>query len=432
MDRRKKLVEKSIRISLQTIAYTFFFSLLCFPDYIGFRFGIAWNLQRIIIVIALIWILRNNIRANQLLHTIGNHKGNWLILLYLSVCFLTMVVRKDLGSFMRPMMDYVMTYYLTLYFLKYEIKMDSFFRFFILCVWICGIFGILEAIFKFNVFSIFPTIEGLGGSGIERDAAYRICVNGRHPLGYGLYLLLAFPLVCFNQKQRTMDILNNPILEILILVNVFCTGSRSTLGLALFEIVLVLIFSRYEQIKKAMVVLLPLILAMCLSLILFSNSELVHKLYVKLVVMFDGAFNTNYAGKWLNYNSLNLEGSSNYRYYLPKIFTLPDLNPFLGLGIGHNFHTTIEGIEIQSIDNFYVSQYIKYAYPGLFTLSLFLFSKIKDLLISLFTSRDDIFKVFFIGLLVYFINLWFVDDLETLKLIFMIFGVLTHRRESHI
>ena len=60
-----------------------------------------------------------------------------------------------------------------------------------------------------------------------------------------------------------------------------------------------------------------------------------------------------------------LGSSSDYRDQLKYIFTIDWLNPMLGIGRKRSFASEINGSFIQSIDNFYIAEYVRYAYPGL-------------------------------------------------------------------
>ena len=71
-----------------------------------------------------------------------------------------------------------------------------------------------------------------------------------------------------------------------------------------------------------------------------------------------------------------LSSSSNYRDQLKYIFTVDWLNPLLGLGRKRSFKSEINGSFIESVDNFYIAEYVRYAYPGMITYLLFLGSMI--------------------------------------------------------
>ena len=79
----------------------------------------------------------------------------------------------------------------------------------------------------------------------------------------------------------------------------------------------------------------------------------------------------------------------------------------------------IDGVFIHSVDNYYVLQYIKYAYPGLITYVLFMLITLVVLIRDLIRRGSVITKVVLIGMIVYFINLWWVDALQTLKYVYI-------------
>ena len=420
-------MDNQIRISVKHLTYLFFFVMLCFPDFVGFRLGIAWNLQRLVLIPFLFWILAGNVRRNEILYLTLKDKKKWILLFYLLVALYTMLFNRDIGSFMRPFLDFVMVYVLTVYLMEKGFEIEDFLKILEVCLWILAVMGIFEAVTKINLFTYLPLIDGMGGGGNIRDAGYRIAVNGQHPLGYGMFLLLTFPFVCYRSEEGILDILNKPILEILIFINVLCTGSRSTLGLFLLEVMLILLLSRSEQIKKAFVIIMPLVGAGILLLILCSDTKIVQSIIEKMILMFDSVFGTDYAGKWLNYDTLLMDSSTQYRRYLPRILGLDILNPWIGKGTNYVFSTVIDDTVIESIDNLYVAQYIKYAYPGLLALLLLFSGSIVEIAKGILFGKNAIYKVFFISFIAYFINLWYVDELGTLRYFFILLGVLSNQ-----
>ena len=85
---------------------------------------------------------------------------------------------------------------------------------------------------------------------------------------------------------------------------------------------------------------------------------------------------------------------------------------------------------IHSIDNYYVAQYIKYAYPGLISYVVFIVISIVTLLRNGLRYRCGLLIVIAIGITVYFVNLWWVDALQTLKFMYvylaLTLGIIMH------
>ena len=90
-------------------------------------------------------------------------------------------------------------------------------------------------------------------------------------------------------------------------------------------------------------------------------------------------------------------------------------------------------IYIHSIDNYYVSQYIKYAYPGLFSYCAFILSTATIMIKAIIKYKSATLKIVFIGFVCYFVNLWWVDALQTLKFVYafiaIFFAVLLYYKD---
>lgn len=423
-----------LHFSMHDLAVLFFAAIFFLPDYFGIRIGVVLNGQRLAVAIALIWIFFSSKRRKQLLHLVFSNRDIWLILLYLFVCFYTMVFRTNLGTLMNPLLDMIAVYFLTVYFLRYECSIEQVLRIIITCAWILSVLAFVEMLTKTNLFSYLITIKGMGGGGLFRDGVYRVGGNCAHPLGYGLYLLLLFPLSCYNYRLNRLDIMNRPVLELLLLVNAYGTGSRSTLGLILLECVLIVCAGNWENLKKAVVISAPLFCMGVVLYLLFYETAPVQALSVRVLTTIDGALGTNLARKLLNYNSLILDGSTDYRKYLVKIFFLDWLNPVIGQGNGFSFSAMIEGQAVISIDNFYVYTYIAYAYPGLISFLLLCLSQLRYAVKGILYRQNAFYKALLIGVAVYFLNLWYVEALGTLDYVFVLFGILyaqSHRNGNH-
>ena len=135
----------------------------------------------------------------------------------------------------------------------------------------------------------------------------------------------------------------------------------------------------------------------------------------------DQLFGTTYAAAY-GIDSSTLQNSSNYREVLPYIFTLDWLNPLVGRGT-HFGGVEIQGVYVHSIDNYYVSQYIKYAYPGLVSYVLFLAVTLITLIHEIYKYKSGLAKMVLIGAGCYFLNLWWLDALQTLKFVYLLLAV---------
>jgi hypothetical protein len=244
-----------------------------------------------------------------------------------------------------------------------------------------------------------------------------------HPLGFGLLLLLFLAIACYDIDRDEIYLFKRPVLLIVLFFDIFFTGSRSTLGLAVIELAAILLFSGVKNIKKSLTVLLVLGIFACLFLFINRNNGLGRYLMMQIASVIDTALGTRYS-ELFGSEIGRLDSSEEYRRFLPQIFGLDWLNPFLGRGVKRGFGAEFIGedgvlVYIQSVDNFYVAQYIKYAYPGLITYVVFVATSLINLFKNGFRYRCALFTLIAITLSIYFVNLWWVDALQTLKFVYI-------------
>ncbi len=143
---------------------------------------------------------------------------------------------------------------------------------------------------------------------------------------------------------------------------------------------------------------------------------------MQLASLIDQFLGTEYAA-YFGAEVARLDDSEGYRKMLPLIFTLDWLNPFVGRGVSRSFGAEINGTFIISIDNYYVSQYIKYAYPGLIAYIMIIAATAIGMIIAIIKYKSPVFKMTFVGTICYFINLWWLDALQTLKYEYIIIAI---------
>jgi len=213
-----------------------------------------------------------------------------------------------------------------------------------------------------------------------------------------------------------------PVLLATLFLNVFLTGSRSTLGLVMLEFVIILAFSTRRNVLKSL--FFGVVLVVCLSffLLVFGRTEIGNYLLGQIASVFVQVFDTSYATNF-GIEVQRLEDSENYRAALPYIFKLDWLNPLVGRGTTDGFGAEINGVFIHSIDNYFVAQYIKFAYPGMIAYILFIVTIFIILIRDIINRGSAVTKMVFIGVLIYFINLWWVDALQTLKFVYIFIAI---------
>ena len=207
----------------------------------------------------------------------------------------------------------------------------------------------------------------------------------------------------------------------MLLINEFLTGSRSTLGIAGLECLLIILFSKKITLKKTLIFLFITIAAGGMILFLIQGTGMGRYFLGQIMSVIDQVFGTSFAAKY-GIDSTTLQNSSNYREALPYIFTLDWLNPLVGRG-SYFGGVEVHGTYVHSVDNYYVAQYIKYAYPGLVTFVLFMLTCLAVLIRELCLYRSGMAKMVLIGAGCYFLNLWWVDSLQTMKFAYLLIAV---------
>lgn len=345
---------------------------------------------------------------------------------YLLVAMYTMVLRVDINAFMLVFLEFL-TLFMLIYGIRYVIGCERAFKFIIFCAYFLTIYGLVEYFVGHSLYLQFLRTVPTTVINQYRSGHYRIMGPCGHPLGYGLLLLLFIALASLDFKKDRVNLIKRPVLLVLLLLNVFLTGSRSTLGIAAAEVVVILILSDNVNRKKALLGVSALVVLLGVFLLIFYKTSIGQYLMLQITMMIDQVFGTEVS---VNFGAdlTVLENSEGYRKFLPKIFTLDYLNPLVGRGIKRGFGAefvteTGEIVYIKSIDNYYVQQYIKYAYPGLITYCLFIITTVITMVYNIIKYKSGTYKLLLIAVCCYFFNLWYLDALQTLKFVYVIIAL---------
>ena len=235
--------------------------------------------------------------------------------------------------------------------------------------WFLGIYGVIEYALGFSpMIRILKTLPAVAGE-VYRSGQYRISGPCVHPIAYGILMLFLLAVICIDYDRDELYLLKHPILYLLLLINIFLSGSRSPLGLAFIETILIILASSKERRKKTIIALFALILICAVLELALIETSIGRYIMMQITSIIDEIFGTEYSVNFgANISLLNM--SSDYRDYLPRIFTVEWLNPLVGKGANAQVGFEFDGVFIKSIDNFYVATYIRYAYPGLLTFVL--------------------------------------------------------------
>ena len=143
---------------------------------------------------------------------------------------------------------------------------------------------------------------------------------------------------------------------------------------------------------------------------------------MQLASLIDQFFGTEYAA-YFGAEVTRLDDSEEYRKMLPLIFTLDWLNPLVGRGVSRSFGAEINGFYIISIDNFFEFQYIISSYVGVIWFVLIFVCTVTGMIVAIKKYKSPVFKMTFVGTVCYFINLWWLDALQTLKYEYIIIAI---------
>lgn len=405
------------------ISVIFFFTLFVMPQYFGIPLPLFdLTALRIAIIAVLFMIFADTQRSRSFFFMIKNLKFTKILLPYLFVLIYTMILRKDINALLNPLIE-ILSLYLVIYIITYSFGINRTIQMIIVFSYLLTLLGIVEYAMGRSPFSYLETIKGIYTGAFVRSGHYRIMSSCVHSLGYGLLLITVMPFSCFDVEKAQIDLLKRPFLQFLFIANVFLTGSRSTLGIMFLELLLLFLVAEKENKRRY-------IFWMCFVLILFvivltgiQKTGLGKYILLQIATLIDSLFGTTLSTKFGGDLSA-LSSSSNYRAQLKYIFQVSWLNPILGIGRSRSFSANINGNYILSVDNFYIAEYIRYAYPGMVSYILFLVYWVIQLYKSSFGKRKShLSRIILVAVVCYMINLYSVDSLQTLKYLYILFAI---------
>lgn len=404
------------------ISVLFLFVYIVLPQYFGLNTpGFDLTAQRMMFLFVLLYIIESPKRAYEFWEMIKSSELLPYIAVYLFICFYTAIYRHHIGTFLYSLIE-LLTMFEVIFIVKNVVGLEKTFKYLRLFTYLLCILGIIEFLMKKTPFSYLETIKGLYTGGMIRSGSYRVMGPANHSLGYGLMLVILLPISCLDIKKDEINILKHVPLFLLIVVNVFLTGSRSTLAVMMLEIVLLFVFSNRNNKKRTFFYFFFFIAIMAILVVLLYNTGFSRYILLQITSVIDEIFDTQFS---LNYGAdvTTLYNSSNYRTYLPRIFSVDFLSPWIGRGSGYRFTWYVEGVLVASIDNFYVATYIRYAYSGLIAYVAFIIKIISTIVKNLVIRKSGFCSMVFIGVVCYFINLWWLDTLQTIKYVYFLIAL---------
>lgn len=392
------------------------------PQYFGVHIGFDFTATRILNLVILVYFFMNRKVGNHFLKSILDVQVTPYLLLYMCVMVYTTILRVNVNTFFLNFLD-ILTFYMVYYGIRYVIGVKKAIDWTVKIAWVLGIYGVVEYVLGYSpMVKYLLTLPYNNVISVYRSGSYRIMGSCMHSIGYGLMLELLLVLICIDYEKDEMYLFKRPFLYCVLLLNVFLTGSRLALGFAVFESVLIVLFSKRKKRKESFFVLAVSLIGFVVLEIAIFNTSLGQYIMMQITSLVDEALGTEYAAKF-GADTTWLEDSTSYRSYLPKIFGVEWLSPLVGQGANASFVFAIEDMYLKSIDNFYVALYIRYAYPGLIAYVLFFLATIISMVKRYVQDRSGVCIALVIGMVAYCVSLYWVDYLNTTKYMYILVAI---------
>ena len=387
------------------------------PQYFGFHIGFDFTATRLLNLLILAYFFMNRKAGNLFLKSMLDVQVTPYLMLYMCVMVYTTILRVNVNTFFLNFLD-ILTFYMVYYGIRYVIGVKKAIDWTVKIAWFLGIYGLVEYVLGFSpMIKFMQTLPNAAQSGF-RSGQYRVMGPCVHSIAYGMMLLFLLAIVCIDYEKDEIDILKNPALYVLLLLNVFLTGSRGPLGLAVVETILIIAVSRGRRRKRALIVVFAMIIIFVALELVLINTSIGRYIMMQITSVIDEVFGTSYSVNFgANLSLLNM--SSDYRDYLPRIFTVEWLNPLVGRGANAQVGFEFDGFYVISVDNFYVAMYIRYAYPGLISYVLFQIMTFAYMLRTAIKHKSGLSYSIAISFLVYSIGLYWADYLQTTKYMYI-------------
>lgn len=391
------------------------------PQYFGVHIGFDFTSTRILNILIVLYFIYNRKAGNHFLKTIMEVQMTPYLALYMFVMVYTTVLRVNVNTFFLNFLD-ILTFYMVYYGIRYVIGVKKAIDWTVIFAAGISIYGVIEYLLGFSPMIKYLMTVPSSVKIVFRSGQYRILGPCGHSIGYGMMLIMLIAVICIDYDKDELYLFKHPVILSLLLLNAFLTGSRSTLGLVILEIGIIIILSGYENIKKTMLYLSFFVIIAIVFELAIYNTSIGQYIMMQITSVIDEVFGTNYSAMY-GADTTWLSQSSEYRDYLPKVFTVDWLNPLIGQGSNAHLSFEFDGFFVESIDNFYVALYIRYAYPGMIAFILFQLACVYYMLKSSIIFKSGICKALMVGSIVYFINLYWVDYLQTTKYFFILLGI---------
>ena len=416
----------------QKLCLVFLFAVFALPQYFGIPLpGFALTAQRIMLICLFLAIFASKERRDSFFASNTGSMGGPAVIcsLFIFVTLLTAVLQSDPKSFLNFFADAFLPMLLMVYMAVKVFTLKELLRFFKVVLVVVCITCYLDAlVLHKNPYSFIHTIASVEGGSTWRAGSYRVAAMTSHPIGLGMYFILMTPLLCIDCDKRSVNIAKNWGTLLLVCGAVLLTGSRMPQALFVLEM-LVLFLLTEKSVKRVIVPYMLVFGALIVLIVVLFHDESHIRRYVimNLYQIVDSIFGTQLVldefGYW---QWAYINNSADYRDSLPLVFFSNNYDPLIGQGFtraGVIDLYTSAGQRVVSVDNFYVLQYLRYAWPGLIITVLMFAYIAAQCAVGMIKKGSAVCKVLLIPFLLYFVNLWFVADLGTFKYAFSLFGL---------
>ncbi len=405
-------------------AMGFLLGVFFFPSYFGINVGFDLTVLRIFEIILFVMIYQNKIRWKQFLNLVKNCKQNiWIALYFIVVCYTNIIRGFAINGIFYTFFNWICVFYLMYYLIQYEWGVTKFIKYLKVIVIAVCIISLLELVIGRPPFA-FLDLVGKSSTN-SRFGSIRIMGNCTTTNGFGLYLMLLMPICAYDEKLQRIDMLKNKWSVLLIVITAFMTGSRLAVGAAVLEMILLIVFSPKGIRGKTIIfgtLLLVIIFVVAFAL---QNVSFFRSLLMTFFSAVDEVLGTQLSVKY-GADMTALYNSSNYReLLLQHTFSADWLNPLLGKGVNSGFGIYIPEINfaLYSTDNYYVGQYIMYAYPGLVLWIVMSLSFAFEIVKKVFKQKSTLCMAILISSIGYFVSLWYLDQLQTFPVMMALFAL---------
>lgn len=414
-----------IRISLKGLLLAYLFAYWMSPNYFALKISSLplMTLQRILVIPIVLWILLDKDILSGFLRTINKIPRPILCSFALLLCsyFVTSCI-AGWNNIFNSLFDVIIPFFVIIHIVYYYFDFSDIQRYVRIMLRILCVLGIFEAITQINVFTFLDTgvSSGLNNGGLLRDVTLRICTAYGHPLAYSMILNIFFPLICYDVKAKKIDIFRDLPTFCLVTLNVLLTGSRSGIMLFVVEFVVLFLASNARVFLKNVFVLLLVSLISVLVIEAAKFVPLFESLMRSFLYSVDALLHTNYASAYGG--NPDIANSSTYRDVLWNIMLRDEYFTWFGKGNDYTIHTRIDGWFIESIDNYYINQYLRFGVIGLIAI-VFMLLSFSVIYLKEARCNRDFSVIFLLIVIVYISNLFVVDELGTLRFMISVLAV---------